>query len=307
MAVCIATLTARLVRSMGPFVYGMVNLALRRLQAWRQAHEGSVLAQRDAGVQFARLLRDRLLVADYRGNSISTTWGDILSVMTPKLHKRLEKIEAAVQETKPILAPLVFETTMRTNLAVAILSQIYEHHESMLLLITAEKTGSAFTLVRSIVEGSYRGIWLDACATNAEVDRFVKKDKIDLTMEQIAKSVDATCLPVVPGEPELNQFFHRVKVASWSGLNSFTHTGMLQLDRRFTNGQLQAKYSEEDIFNTASLATTMILLFIMNFLARREQFAARDAVEAFLMTYGPVEEAGLDTVLKSYEAATGSR
>jgi hypothetical protein len=227
--------------------------------------------------------------------------------MTPELQKRLEKIEAAVQETKPILVPLVFETTMRTNLTVAILSQMYEHHESMLLLIMAEKTGSAFTLVRSIVEGCYRGIWLDACATDSEVDRFVKKDKIDHTMEEIAKAVDATCLPIVPGEPELNQFFHRMKVASWSGLNSFTHTGMLQLDRRFTNGQIKPKYSEEDIFKTASLATTCVILLIMNFLAQRGMSAPRDAIEKLLMTYGPVEEAGLDAVLKTYDAATGSR
>jgi hypothetical protein len=34
-------------------------------------------------------------------------------------------------------------------------------------------------LARSVVEGMYRGLWIDRAATDSEVDRFVEKDEIE--------------------------------------------------------------------------------------------------------------------------------
>jgi len=44
---------------------------------------------------------------------------------------------------------------------IGFIDQIIEHHESMLLLLRNGRTGSAFDLASSVVEGVYRGMWIN--------------------------------------------------------------------------------------------------------------------------------------------------
>ena len=55
---------------------------------------------------------------------------------------------------------------------------IIEHHESMLLLLRNGKTGSAFALACSVVEGMYRGMWINFVATDVQIERFERTDEI---------------------------------------------------------------------------------------------------------------------------------
>jgi hypothetical protein len=68
---------------------------------------------------------------------------------------------------------------------------IIEHHESMLLLLRYGKTGSAFALACSVVEGMYRGMWINFVATDAQIERFERTDEIGLNMTELACAIDA--------------------------------------------------------------------------------------------------------------------
>jgi hypothetical protein len=84
---------------------------------------------------------------------------------------------------------------------------------------------------------------------------------------------------------------------------------MMQLGRRFTDGKLQVQYDDDDVFSMTSLATTCLLLLIMNFLSRRGLPEPRAEVEKLLTTYGFVDQHDLDA-LSADEAApdrTGAR
>jgi hypothetical protein len=49
-----------------------------------------------------------------------------------------------------------------------------------------EKVGSASALVRPVVEGAYRALWINLPAADEEVKKFNKKDTIDLEFGEIA-------------------------------------------------------------------------------------------------------------------------
>ena len=92
----------------------------------------------------------------------------------------LIRCEKAVQGIKPILGQHAFTTDNRNLTVIGFISWLIEHHEAILLLTMHDMPGSASALLRPVVEGSYRALWINLPATDDEVKAFNDKDKIDL-------------------------------------------------------------------------------------------------------------------------------
>lgn len=60
-----------------------------------------------------------------------------------------------------------------------------------MLLLRNGKAGSAFALARSVVEGMYRGMWINFVATDEQVEQFERTDQIGLNMSELARAIDA--------------------------------------------------------------------------------------------------------------------
>src|SRR5216684_698747 len=86
--------------------------------------------------------------------------------VTNKLKEHLILCEKAVQSAKPILGKHSFPDDHRTVTVIGFISVLIEHQESVLLLIMHEKAGSAAALVRPVIEGAYRALWLNLPATD---------------------------------------------------------------------------------------------------------------------------------------------
>jgi hypothetical protein len=199
--------------------------------------------------------------------------------LTPKLNEHLVNCEKAMQSAKPILGRLFFSDDYRTVTVIGFTSILVEYHEAVMLLVTRSMIGSAFALGRPIVEGMYRGLWLNVCATEDELNRFIKKDEIRLTLGQIAEALD----------PAYNtgDLFQQLKKRAWDALNSYTHTGMMQLGRRFTKHEVKDSYTEEQIYEMTTSMTTCVLLLISRFLAKQGHPDEAKQIDALIETYGP--------------------
>ncbi len=165
-------------------------------------------------------------------------------------------------------------------MVIGFITQLVEHHEAMLLLIRADKFGSAFALARSPVEGMYRGMWINFAATDAQVARFGEDDNIGLTMTQLAQAIDAAY--------HARGFFEDLKRRSWDALNSYAHTGVLQLGRRFREHTVEPAYSDGEIFEITTSVTTCVLVLIGKFLSVQGHADECRAAEALTETYGPL-------------------
>jgi hypothetical protein len=155
---------------------------------------------------------------------------------------------------------------------------MFEHHETVILAIRNGKIGSAFALARIIFESMYRGLWLNFIATDAEVEAFERTDKFPLNVGEMAGQIDEK----YRGEG----YFAELKRRAWPALNSYTHTGMLQLGRRFTGHKVQPSYTDAEIVEITTAVTTCILLLVAKFLAVQGYSEACRKVEAMLGKYG---------------------
>ena len=116
--------------------------------------------------------------------------------------------------------------------------------------------------MRSVVEILVRGVWMTACATDAQVKKFREQDKLDLTFGEISDAIDKACGI---------DFFHDFKTRSWETLNSYTHTGILQLGRRFTGDKLEPSYKEGEQIEVLRTSTIAIIMLVRPFLMRHGQ------------------------------------
>ena len=127
--------------------------------------------------------------------------------MTNTLKEHLIRCEKAMQAAKPILGKHAFSDDPRTVTVIGFISILVEHQESVLLLVMHNKAGSAAALVRPIVEGAYRAMWVNLPATEDEVKKFNEKDKIDLEFGEIAGALDKAY--------DMGDFFQNYKTKTW--------------------------------------------------------------------------------------------
>ena len=113
-------------------------------------------------------------------------------MVSTKTSEHLNGVETAIGKARELLAKHGYPDTPRTVVLLGLISQLVEHHEAVLLLVRNGKVGSAFALQRSIFEGVYRGMWLNFCATELQVQGFEQRDILSLTTKDMARAIDTS-------------------------------------------------------------------------------------------------------------------
>jgi hypothetical protein len=202
--------------------------------------------------------------------------------MSDRTMGHLASVDEAIAKAKGILARYGYPDDLRTVMVAGFISQMIEHHGAMLLLCKNGAFGSAFALGRSIVESMYRGMWINFCATDAQLTEFNRDDRFPVKMPQMAREIDAGY--------RADGFFEDLLNRSWAALCSYTHTGLLQLGRRFTQNKVEPAYTDEEVVEITTTATTCILLLTGKFMAVQGHADDCREAEAIIGTYGPVRE-----------------
>jgi hypothetical protein len=197
--------------------------------------------------------------------------------MTPETLEHLNKVEELVRQVKRMLARYSYPDDARTVIVMGTITQMIEHHEAVLLLIRNDKVGSAFALARCVFEATYRGLWLNFCATEAQVDEFVKKDKLPLSLTEIAAAIDESY--------GAQGFFEEFRKKTWDALCSYAHTGLLQLGRRFTGPVAKPAYYDVEISGVAEGVTTCVILLADRFFAVQNHAVECKEAQAMIGTY----------------------
>ena len=110
-----------------------------------------------------------------------------------------------------------------------------EHHKAISLLIQWQLTGSAFALVRPMVDTVMRALWINKVASDEEVKRARDDDKyVFPPMPQMIEAVRTAY-----GDDKFFQF-----TSAWDAMHSYTHSGARQIARRYTGTDLKPSYTE---------------------------------------------------------------
>jgi hypothetical protein len=172
--------------------------------------------------------------------------------MKPETEAHLKQIERVISDANHILAQNDYPDNSRTVVVIGFLATMIEHHRSMLLLIRNGRVGSAFALARCIVESMNRGMWINVCANDAQIQSFETDDRFPVNMPDMARAIDEAY--------RANEFFENLRTRAWAALCSYAHSGMLQLGRRFREQRVEPNYKDEEIYEVTTTVTTCVLI-----------------------------------------------
>jgi Family of unknown function (DUF6988) len=150
-----------------------------------------------------------------------------------------------------------FPVDTKTELLTGFVAIALEHHEAISLLIKDKLFGSAFALVRPVVEAMLRALWLNALATPSQIERASRDKDIFPCMSQMLAEIDQTY-----GTGSLFQTF---KGSNWRAMCSYAHSGARQIARRFTNGDVKPSYSDVEILEVLNVTNTAVILLTTAF------------------------------------------
>ena len=196
-------------------------------------------------------------------------------MVTTSLAESIDQSDGLIRWLDRLIEGLSIPTIDRAVIVAACQDVAREHHKSIVLTTIEQFHGSAFALVRIEFEAYVRGQWLRYCASDDEVARFKIRDRLDKTFGKII------------GDLEDHEAFNvvvlsNIKRESWRDMNSFTHTGLLQVVRRISSTEIGSNYPEEEIVGTLDFADSIAILAVLAIvnvatveLADREALAER--------------------------------
>jgi len=129
---------------------------------------------------------------------------------------------------------------------------VFEHQQAFTILIDHRLYGSAFVLARPAFETYIKGVWLNKCASEAQLKK-VMSGKLKRTFNEQISDIEST-------EDYSEGMLSTVKKAGWPILCDFTHSGFNQLTRRITEEYIEVNYSDNDVIQIAGFMNAVALL-----------------------------------------------
>lgn len=132
-----------------------------------------------------------------------------------------------------------FADNDRNGVALALFQQSLDLADASVLLV-GEHTlhGPAYTLVRPLFESYVRGIWILRCASDKEVEKFLK-DKCP-RFSKLTQAINEFA-------PDHFAWIHEIEQSNLSVFHSFTHGGGAHIWRRYRPGHVEADYPESEL------------------------------------------------------------
>ncbi len=140
-----------------------------------------------------------------------------------------------------------------------------EHHEAIWVLAKAKLNGSAFAMVRLVFDAMFRALWINKVATEQQIEQAID-DKLGFRISKILDEIKEGYFSDRP--PEEAELFGKILQflkEAWGPMCSFTHSGALQIRRRFTGDELKPNYDDAAIVEALNLVTIALLLLMHMF------------------------------------------
>jgi Family of unknown function (DUF6988) len=166
----------------------------------------------------------------------------------------------------------------KSLLLMAYVDIALEHHEAIQRLIKSQLCGSAFALTRSLFDAVFRALWINACATEKQIQEVANRDDAKFPcMNQMVAMIDQRY--------STDKFFTSIKKRSWAAMCSYTHSGLLQITRRFTGDEVKPNYKDGEILEVLNATNIAVLLVSRMFFVSVGHQREADKVEKMMAEY----------------------
>lgn len=141
-----------------------------------------------------------------------------------------------------------YPTGDREILLIGYWSLIFDFHKGIISLLCSGYHGSAFALVRPVMEVLFRS-HLAIMGTDEEVQQ-LHKDEYRVNFKELAPRIDKAFA--------LEGLLERIMDQARHVFHSYTHGGVMQLGRRFKGNDIQANYAADAIIEVIRSTTSAV-------------------------------------------------
>jgi hypothetical protein len=163
----------------------------------------------------------------------------------------LSRSSSLIQGLDSALNGVDLQANDRVRISVSCVDLAMEHQRAIVLLISNELFGSAFSILRLAFEAYVRGVWLHRCATLGEIRDF-KGGRVPCFASLLSR------IETIEGFEDA--ILSRIKKKSWKAMNDYTHSGYNQAVRRNIDNTIEPNYDEEAILEVLEFANAIGLL-----------------------------------------------
>jgi hypothetical protein len=173
-------------------------------------------------------------------------------MISEKVQKEIDSARKFGEQLEDIVVSKnQFPTGDRNVLLIAYWALMFDYHKGILSLLRFEFYGAAFALVRPVVEAVVRA-HITLMGSEDDLAR-IQKDDYKVNFKEIGAKIDAA----FGLEGLMEKFLNDV---TRSALHSYTHSGLLQLGRRFDGNDIKPNYSDGEIIEVIRVTTSAIFM-----------------------------------------------
>jgi hypothetical protein len=129
--------------------------------------------------------------------------------------------------------------------AATLFSVTLDHAQGIKYCLVNAAYPSAFALLRVLFETYIRAMWLEKCADAKQLDKFINEDEVVSKKNKQLYFKDMVL--EVESAHDFPAYFSKITKNTWSGLNSITHSGSIQLHNNVKDNTIQNGYDDDHI------------------------------------------------------------
>lgn len=169
--------------------------------------------------------------------------------------------------------------------AATLLTVTIDHAQGIKFLLIKGAYPSANALMRCVFETYIRAMWVWGCANEKQADTFINKDKIISTEGKAIPFKDL--VKAVEANHALPAYLSEIQENVWSGLNSLTHGGNIQLARNFDGKTIRYCYDNELVNEVIEFSTMLTCLAFSGILDLADNENGESVSKKLLQLIGP--------------------
>jgi hypothetical protein len=165
-----------------------------------------------------------------------------LNVNMNNLPKYIETLNIIERD---IIGVKIVTSEVSVKVAATLYAVTLDHAQGIKNCLVGKAYPPAFALLRILFETYIRAMWLEKCADEKQLDKFINDDEV--VSKKNKKLYFKDMVLEVESHHELPAYLSEIANNTWSGLNSITHSGSIQLHNNFNGSTIQSCYDDEHI------------------------------------------------------------
>lgn len=135
--------------------------------------------------------------------------------------------------------------------------------------------------MRLVYDALLRALWINKVATEEQIEQATRDELKFPPMSKLRDEIKQAYSNDAPRAELLDKFFQLLKEI-WVASSSYTHSGSLQIGRRFTEDKVKPNYAEGEIVQALTLTTVALLLLLHMFFVSMQCLREVEETEALL-------------------------